>query len=88
MRTAVSSDLDEPVAPPAAAELHRRGHCVTGYGALRAGDGDDWAWSAESAAPWAVDGRFGRAAGCRRTGTGAARAANGRVNAAHLVETR
>lgn len=76
MRIAVSSDTDEPVARLVVAELRQRGHTVTAYGALRAGDRDDWAWSAEAAARCVADGRADQAVVCCWTGTGASIAAN------------
>lgn len=76
MRIAVSSDMDEPVARLVVAELRRRGHIVTAHGALRDGDRDDWAWSAESAARCVADGQVDQAVVCCWTGTGASIAAN------------
>jgi RpiB/LacA/LacB family sugar-phosphate isomerase len=76
MRIAVSSDMDEPVARLVVAELRRRGHTVIAYGALRDGDRDDWAWSAESAARCLADDQADQAVVCCWTGTGASIAAN------------
>ncbi|WP_431954105.1 RpiB/LacA/LacB family sugar-phosphate isomerase [Actinacidiphila sp. bgisy167] len=76
MRIAVSSDMDEPVARLVVDELRRRGHTVTAYGALRAGDRKDWAWSAENAARDLAEGRADQAVVCCWTGTGASIAAN------------
>ncbi|MDX2853138.1 RpiB/LacA/LacB family sugar-phosphate isomerase [Actinacidiphila glaucinigra] len=76
MRIAVSSDMDEPVARLLVDELRRRGHTVIAHGALRAGDREDWAWSAESAARDLAEGRADQAVVCCWTGTGASIAAN------------
>ena len=76
MRIAVSSDMDEPVARLLVDELRRRGHTVIAYGALRAGDRKDWAWSAENAARDLAEGRADQAVVCCWTGTGASIAAN------------
>ncbi|WP_405768213.1 RpiB/LacA/LacB family sugar-phosphate isomerase [Actinacidiphila glaucinigra] len=76
MRIAVSSDMDEPVARLVVDELRRRGHTVIAYGALRAGDRKDWAWSAENAARDLAEGRADQAVVCCWTGTGASIAAN------------
>ncbi|MEU1615832.1 RpiB/LacA/LacB family sugar-phosphate isomerase [Streptomyces sp. NPDC005722] len=76
MRIAVSSDMDEPVARLVVDELRRRGHTVVAYGALRAGDREDWAWSAETAAREVAEGRADQAVVCCWTGTGASIAAN------------
>ncbi|WP_326572634.1 RpiB/LacA/LacB family sugar-phosphate isomerase [Actinacidiphila glaucinigra] len=76
MRIAVSSDMDEPVARLVVDELRRRGHTVIAYGALRAGDRKDWAWSAENAARDLATGRADQAVVCCWTGTGASIAAN------------
>ncbi|MFF7210139.1 RpiB/LacA/LacB family sugar-phosphate isomerase [Streptomyces sp. NPDC008238] len=76
MRIAVSSDMDEPVARLVVDELRRRGHTVVAYGALRAGDREDWAWSAENAARQVAEGRADQAVVCCWTGTGASIAAN------------
>ncbi|MYX35435.1 MULTISPECIES: RpiB/LacA/LacB family sugar-phosphate isomerase [unclassified Streptomyces] len=76
MRIAVSSDMDEPVARLLVDELRRRGHTVIAHGALRAGDREDWAWSAESAAQDLAEGRADQAVVCCWTGTGASIAAN------------
>jgi RpiB/LacA/LacB family sugar-phosphate isomerase len=76
MRIAVSSDMDEPVARLLVEELGRRGHTVIPYGALRADDRDDWAWSAEAAAQCLAAGQADQAVVCCWTGTGASIAAN------------
>ncbi|MFD3451827.1 RpiB/LacA/LacB family sugar-phosphate isomerase [Streptomyces sp. NPDC058691] len=76
MRIAVSSDMDEPVARLLVDELRGRGHTVLPHGALRAGDREDWAWSAESAARDVAEGRADQAVVCCWTGTGASIAAN------------
>lgn len=76
MRIAVSSDMDEPVARQVLDELRRRGHAVDAFGALRAGDRADWAWSAEAAARAVAAGDADQAVVCCWTGTGAAMAAN------------
>lgn len=76
MRIAVSSDMDEPVARLLVDELRGRGHTVLPHGALRAGDREDWAWSAESAARDVAEGRADHAVVCCWTGTGASIAAN------------
>ncbi|MCZ4120011.1 RpiB/LacA/LacB family sugar-phosphate isomerase [Streptomyces sp. H39-S7] len=76
MRIAVSSDMDEPVARLVVDELRHRGHTVLAFGALRAGDRKDWAWSAEAAAREVAAGRTEQAVVCCWTGTGAAIAAN------------
>jgi RpiB/LacA/LacB family sugar-phosphate isomerase len=76
MRIAVSSDMDEPVARQAVEELRRRGHTVLAYGALRAGDRKDWAWSAAAAAGAVAEGTADMAVVCCWTGTGASIAAN------------
>ncbi|MDF9815392.1 RpiB/LacA/LacB family sugar-phosphate isomerase [Streptomyces sp. SPB162] len=76
MRIAVSSDTDEPVARLVVDELRHRGHTVLAFGALRAGDRKDWAWSAEAAAREVAAGRTEQAVVCCWTGTGAALAAN------------
>jgi ribose 5-phosphate isomerase B len=76
MRIAVSSDMDGPVARQLLDELRRRGHTVLPYGALRADDRDDWAWSAEAAARAVADGAADQAVVCCWTGTGASIAAN------------
>ncbi|MFJ4844158.1 MULTISPECIES: RpiB/LacA/LacB family sugar-phosphate isomerase [unclassified Streptomyces] len=76
MRIAVSSDMDEPVARQLVDELRGRGHTVLPHGALRAGDRQDWAWSAESAARDVAEGRADHAVVCCWTGTGASIAAN------------
>src|SRR3954471_6540382 len=76
MRIAVSSDMDEPVARLVVDELRHRGHTVAAYGALRAGDREDWAWSAEAAAREVAEGRAEQAVVCCWTGTGASIAAN------------
>ncbi|MCW2874744.1 RpiB/LacA/LacB family sugar-phosphate isomerase [Actinacidiphila oryziradicis] len=76
MRIAVSSDMDEPLARLVVDELRRRGHTVLAHGALRPGDRQDWAWSAEAAARDVSDGRADQAVVCCWTGTGASIAAN------------
>jgi ribose 5-phosphate isomerase B len=76
MRIAVSSDMDEPVARQLLDELRRRGHSVLPYGALRADDRADWAWSASAAARAVADGEADQAVVCCWTGTGASIAAN------------
>jgi ribose 5-phosphate isomerase B len=76
MRIAVSSDTDEPVARQIVEELRRRGHTVLLYGALRAGDRRDWAWSARAAARTVAEGVADQAVVCCWTGTGASIAAN------------
>lgn len=76
MRISVSSDMDEPVARLLLAELRRRGHDVLAHGALRPGDGAEWALCSESAAREVSDGRSDQAVVCCWTGTGASIAAN------------
>ncbi len=76
MRIAVSSDMNEGIAGVIAAELERRGHEVSLFGALKEGDRSDWAWASEAAAREVADGRADQAVVCCWTGTGASIAAN------------
>jgi ribose 5-phosphate isomerase B len=64
------------IAVELAAELERRGHSVTAFGALSAGDRPDWAWAGEAAALAVSGGEADQAVVCCWTGTGAAIAAN------------
>ena len=59
-----------------AAEVERRGHAVTLYGALAPGDRADWAWCSSAAAKDVAEGRSDQAVVCCWTGTGASIAAN------------
>ncbi|GAA0582530.1 RpiB/LacA/LacB family sugar-phosphate isomerase [Kribbella sandramycini] len=76
MRIAVSSDMDQPVARALVAELGRRGHEVTAYGALRDGGDPQWAVCSATAARELAEGRADQAVVCCWTGTGASIAAN------------
>ncbi|HEX4106548.1 MAG TPA: RpiB/LacA/LacB family sugar-phosphate isomerase [Solirubrobacteraceae bacterium] len=76
MRIAVSADEAVGIAPLLVAELRRRGHEVSGHGALAEGDRRDWAWASEAAAREVADGRAEQAIVCCWTGTGASIAAN------------
>jgi len=76
MRISVSSDMDEPVAHALVAELRGRGHDVLTHGALRPGDGTQWAACSQAAAREVADGSSDQAVVCCWTGTGASIAAN------------
>jgi ribose 5-phosphate isomerase B len=76
MRISVSSDMDQPVARSLVAELRSRGHEVTAYGALSAGDDPQWAVCSEAAAREVAAGNADQAIVCCWTGTGASIAAN------------
>lgn len=72
----MSSDMNDGVARVVVAELERRGHEVSLFGALKEGDRDDWAWASEAAAREVAEGRADQAVVCCWTGTGASIAAN------------
>jgi ribose 5-phosphate isomerase B len=89
MRIAVSADERVGIASALAAELERRGHEVSGHGALappargeetgappRTVERERWAWASEAAARDVAAGRAEQAIVCCWTGTGAAIAAN------------
>ncbi|WP_405059424.1 RpiB/LacA/LacB family sugar-phosphate isomerase [Kribbella sp. NBC_01505] len=76
MRISVSSDMDQPVARALVAELGKRGHEVTAYGALTPGSDPQWAVCSDAAARDVADGNAEQAVVCCWTGTGAAIAAN------------
>ena len=68
--------MDQAVARALVAELLRRGHEVTAYGALREGDDPQWAVCSEAAAREVAAGAADQAVVCCWTGTGASIAAN------------
>ncbi|MEW9528672.1 RpiB/LacA/LacB family sugar-phosphate isomerase [Microbispora sp. NPDC049125] len=76
MRISLAADSLDGVAPLLVAEVERRGHSVTLYGALASGDRPDWAWSCSVAAQDVARGRAEQAIVCCWTGTGASIAAN------------
>src|SRR3954471_22661875 len=76
MRISLAADSLDGVAPLLVAEVERRGHSVTLYGALASGDRPDWAWSCSVAARDVARGRAEQAIVCCWTGTGASIAAN------------
>jgi ribose 5-phosphate isomerase B len=76
VRIAVSSDMTDGIADVIAAELERRGHELTLFGALKEGDRADWAWTSEAAAREVAEGRAEQAVVFCWTGTGASIAAN------------
>ncbi|TDD63230.1 RpiB/LacA/LacB family sugar-phosphate isomerase [Kribbella antibiotica] len=76
MRISVSSDMDQPVARAVVAELTRRGHQVTAYGALTPDSDPQWAVCSEAAAHDVTAGTADQAIVCCWTGTGASIAAN------------
>jgi len=76
MQVAVASDERVGVAEKLVKELHARGRKTVCFGALKEGDRDDWAWSAEAAARAVADGSCEQAVICCYTGTGASIAAN------------
>ncbi|MCT9934065.1 RpiB/LacA/LacB family sugar-phosphate isomerase [Planotetraspora sp. A-T 1434] len=76
MRVSLASDSLDGIASRLVAEVERRGHSVTLYGALAPGDRADWAWCCSSAARDVSTGRSDQAIVCCWTGTGASIAAN------------
>jgi RpiB/LacA/LacB family sugar-phosphate isomerase len=68
--------MDQAVARALVAELERRGHDVTPYGALREGDDPQWAVCSQAAAREVAAGTADQAVVCCWTGTGASIAAN------------
>ncbi|MEU8199111.1 RpiB/LacA/LacB family sugar-phosphate isomerase [Microbispora amethystogenes] len=76
MYISLASDSLDGIAPVLAAELERRGHTVTLYGALALDGRADWAWCCSSAARDVAEGRSDQAVVCCWTGTGASIAAN------------
>jgi ribose 5-phosphate isomerase B len=76
MRISVSSDMDQPVARALVAELTKRGHDITAYGALTPGSDPQWAVCSAAAAQDVADGNAEQAIVCCWTGTGASIAAN------------
>ncbi|GAB3920475.1 RpiB/LacA/LacB family sugar-phosphate isomerase [Kribbella albertanoniae] len=76
MRISISSDMDLPVAQALGAELAKRGHAVTAYGALMPGSDPQWAVCSEAAARDVANGAADQAIVCCWTGTGASIAAN------------
>ncbi|MBE3011005.1 RpiB/LacA/LacB family sugar-phosphate isomerase [Microbispora sp. NEAU-D428] len=76
MRISLASDSLDGIAPVLVAEVERRGHSVTLYGALAPGDRADWAWCCSAAARDVAEGRADQAVVCCWTGTGASIAAN------------
>jgi ribose 5-phosphate isomerase B len=88
VRIAVAADELTGVAGVLQAELERRGHRVSAYGALRAGEREDWAWASEAVAREVAEGRAEQGIVCCWTGTGASIAANkvGGVRAALCLD--
>ncbi|GLW25454.1 RpiB/LacA/LacB family sugar-phosphate isomerase [Microbispora triticiradicis] len=76
MHISLASDSLDGIAPALAAEVERRGHTVTLYGALAPDGRADWAWCCSSAARDVAEGRSDQAVVCCWTGTGASIAAN------------
>ncbi|WP_370022545.1 RpiB/LacA/LacB family sugar-phosphate isomerase [Planotetraspora sp. GP83] len=76
MRVSLASDSLDGIASRLVAEVERRGHSVTLYGAFAPGDRADWAWCCSSAARDVSAGRSDQAIVCCWTGTGASIAAN------------
>jgi ribose 5-phosphate isomerase B len=76
MRISVSSDMDQPVARAVVAELTKRGHEVTTYGALTPDSDPQWAACSQAAAGDVANGSADQAVVCCWTGTGASIAAN------------
>ncbi|GAA4571940.1 RpiB/LacA/LacB family sugar-phosphate isomerase [Planotetraspora kaengkrachanensis] len=76
MRLSLASDSLDGVATRLVAEVQRRGHSVTLYGALAPGGRADWAWCCSAAAKDVASGRSDLAIVCCWTGTGASIAAN------------
>lgn len=76
MRISLASDSLDGIASRLVAEVERRGHSVTLYGALAPGDRVDWAWCCSAAARDVAAGQSDQAIVCCWTGTGASIAAN------------
>jgi ribose 5-phosphate isomerase B len=76
MRISLASDSLDGVASQVIAEVERRGHTVTLYGALARNGRSDWAWCCSAAAEDVVSGAADQAIVCCWTGTGASIAAN------------
>jgi ribose 5-phosphate isomerase B len=76
MRLSLASDSLDGIAARLVAEVQRRGHSVTLYGALAPGGRADWAWCCSAAAEDVSSGRSDLAIVCCWTGTGASIAAN------------
>ncbi|GII58769.1 ribose 5-phosphate isomerase B [Planotetraspora thailandica] len=76
MHISLASDSLDGVASRLVAEVERRGHSVTLYGALAPGGRADWAWCSSAAAKNVTSGHSDQAIVCCWTGTGASIAAN------------
>jgi ribose 5-phosphate isomerase B len=76
MRIAIAADSLDGVATVLRPELERRGHRVSGHGALADNDRADWAWCCAEAARQVACGAADQAVVACWTGTGASIAAN------------
>ncbi|MBP2707563.1 RpiB/LacA/LacB family sugar-phosphate isomerase [Microbispora sp. RL4-1S] len=76
MRISVAADSLDGIAPTLVAEVERRGHTLTLYGALAPDGRADWAWCCAAAAEDVATGQADQAIVCCWTGTGASIAAN------------